>query len=375
LCLWLDCRGRLEEAELASPIQRLGLGAAYGLRQGPRVAWYLAHGYAMGRLRRLAEQRQPDAVRKTRPTRPTPDRDRMWRDLRTLIARDLANVEAGLYPLPDDHDGPFAERLDRSRAFFLDLPDIFYRRRSGANQEILNEETRARLPRYYLQNFHYQSGGYLTEGSAKIYDLQVEVLFNGTANMMRRQALVPIHAAITGRDQRNINLLDVACGTGRFLRSVKDAFPGVRATGIDLSESYVGEARRHLRRRGRTRVMVANAEALPFADKSQDIVTTIFLYHELPPKVRRIVAGELARVLKPGGMLVFIDSLQVGDVPDYDGLLEMFPVGFHEPYFESYTREDLADLFGAAGLEPASSEIAFVSKIAAFRKPGEAPIR
>ncbi|MEJ8571658.1 class I SAM-dependent methyltransferase [Microbaculum marinum] len=347
---------------------RLGLRASYGLRQGPRVAWYLAHGYAMGRLRRFAEEQHPDAAVKRSTTRPTPERDRLWRDLGQLFARDIANVEAGIYPLPNDHDGPLPALLDRSRTFFLDLPEIFERRRKGEHQQVFSEEFRDRFPRYYLQNFHYQSGGYLSEDSAKIYDLQVEVLFNGTANAMRRQALVPIHAALKGRDQRTVSLADVACGTGRFLRAVKDAFPGLRATGIDLSESYVEEARRHLRRRGRTRFLVANAEALPLADGSQDVVTTIFLYHELPPRVRRIVAAEFARVLKPGGLLVFMDSLQLGDVADYDGLLEMFPHGFHEPYYDSYTREDLPALFREAGLEQVSSEPAFVSKVMAFRK-------
>ena len=46
------------------------------------------------------------------------------------------------------------------------------------------------FPDYYLRNFHYQTGGYLSERSAKLYDQQVEVLFIGSADAMRRQALV-----------------------------------------------------------------------------------------------------------------------------------------------------------------------------------------
>lgn len=357
---------------MATPIETFGRRASYGLGQGARVAWYVAHGYAMGRLRRLAEERAPPPAPAPRgrpaPSGPTPGRARLWRDLARLFARDLANVEAGLYPMPRDDDGGIGEQLERSLAFFLDLPRIFERRRAGAHQEVLTPEMRARFPRYYLQNFHYQSGGYLSEDSARIYDLQVEVLFNGTANAMRRQALVPIAEAIRGRDQRGLALADVACGTGRFLRTLREAFPGLRPTGIDLSEAYVREARRHCGRRARGGFLVANAEALPLADESQDIVTTIYLYHELPPKVRRIVAGEFTRVLRPGGLLVFMDSLQFGDVDGYDGLLERFPHGFHEPYYDSYLHEDLAALFGAAGLRPMSSAPAFVSKLMAFRK-------
>jgi ubiquinone/menaquinone biosynthesis C-methylase UbiE len=60
-------------------------------------------------------------------------------------------------------------------------------------------------------------------------------------------------------------------------------------------------------------------------------VTSIFVFHELPPKVRRVAFREFARVMKPGGRFVLVDSLQRGDQPDYDGLIELFPQNFHEP--------------------------------------------
>jgi ubiquinone/menaquinone biosynthesis C-methylase UbiE len=88
---------------------------------------------------------------------------------------------------------------------------------------------------------------------------------------------------------------------------------------------------------------LGNAETLPVPDKSQDALTSIFVFHELPPKVRRIVFRECARVLRPGGRLVLVDSLQPGDRMDYDGLLELFPHSYHEPYYRSYLTED----FGA----------------------------
>lgn len=359
---------------MASPLGILSRRASYGVGQGSRVAWYVAHGYAMGRLRKLAEEtmpREPGGAKAPPPTRPVLPQQALWRDLARLFARDLANVEAGLYPMPREGGGP-GEALDRSLAFFADLPRIFERRRTGAHQEVFTQAARPGLPRYYLQNFHFQTGGYLSEESARIYDIQVEVLFNGTANAMRRQALVPIADHLRGRDQRRMAMADIACGTGRYLRMVRDAFPGLRSSGIDLSEAYAREARRHAGGRGRGGggVLVAKGESLPLADASQDIVSTIFLFHELPPKVRRQVAAEFARVLRPGGIAVFMDSLQLGDVESYDGLLERFPHGFHEPYYASYIREDLTALFEGAGLESVSGEPVFVSKLMVFRKPG-----
>ena len=90
---------------------------------------------------------------------------------------DLANVEAGLYPLPRDRDGSLLTLLDRSGLFFQDLPRVHHRRQAGDHTEVVNEQTRGRRPNYYLQNFHFQTGGWMTEDSAKRYDLQVEVLF------------------------------------------------------------------------------------------------------------------------------------------------------------------------------------------------------
>jgi hypothetical protein len=73
-------------------------------------------------------------------------------------------------------------------------------------------------------------------------------------------------------------------------------------------------------------------------------------------------------VLRPGGRLIFVDSIQQGDAPDFDPLLEFFPLGFHEPYYSGYTRTDLAALFGESGLAVESSTLAFFSKVMVFRK-------
>ena len=136
-----------------------------------------------------------------------------------------------------------------------------------------------------------------------------------------------------------------------------------------MSEPYVKYAKRHLKRWSRLNLAVGNAETLPVPDESQDAVTSIFLFHELPPKVRRIVFRECARVLKPGGRLVLVDSLQCGDQPDYDGLLELFPQNYHEPYYSSYINEDFGALAADCELQPVRNVKTFVSKVMVFDKP------
>ena len=241
------------------------------------------------------------ARRRPRTDLPVPDRNKIYADMAALFLQDLANVEAGVYPLPVDHDGSWATLLHRSRLFFEDLPAIHRRRKRRANREVLTEETRGKRPRYYLQNFHFQSGGWMMEDPAERYDTQVEVLFNGTANAVRRQALPQLREVFAGRDQRKLKLLDIGCGTGRFVDSVKQVWPRLPTLGLDMSEAYLRHAKRQLKRRSRTSFVVGKAETIPLPDNSQDAVTSIFLFHELPPKIRRSSLANAPGSLNPVG--------------------------------------------------------------------------
>jgi ubiquinone/menaquinone biosynthesis C-methylase UbiE len=338
--------------------------AAYRLSQTARVAWYGGHHILANRLGR----RTAFAERKVEVENDYPNRQTFLGEMQALFERDWKNIEAGLYAAPAALDRGAIKTLRRSLDFLRDVPEVARRRRDHVHDEVLTEEARKDFPRYYLQNFHYQSGGWLTEDSAKLYDFQVEALFAGTADAMRRQVLVPIAEFMKGRDQRRINLLDVATGTGRFLTFVKDTWPRLNTTALDLSPAYLAEARKALKPWRDVTFLEANAETIPLADESQDIVTAIYLFHELPPKIRAVVAKEIARVLKPGGLFVFMDSIQPGDTPGFEALTEFFPQAFHEPYYESYLTWNVGEAFGSAGLTKQSETPAFLSKVVAFSK-------
>ncbi len=334
---------------------------AYMARQGARVAWYMGHGLAAGQFRQTKPGTSETA--RERPREKGPGLERLLRELANTFQRDLDNVAAGHYPLPRDADGSPARLLKTSRAFLADVPVAAERKAKGGGTEVYSPDKAEELPAYFLQNFHYQTGGYLTEDSAEIYDMQTEVLFSGSTNAMRRECLVPLAHYMKGKDQRKVMVADIACGTGRFGRFIKQAYPRINLTLSDLSAAYLGEAERHLKGYSGVDFHAANAEKLPFEDGSLDVVTSIYLFHEVPPKVRRIIAAEFARVLKPGGRLVFMDSLQLGDAAGFDGMLQSFPVNFHEPYYGSYIKEDLATIFNEAGLTHVESRAVFLSKL------------
>jgi ubiquinone/menaquinone biosynthesis C-methylase UbiE len=167
----------------------------------------------------------------------------------------------------------------------------------------------------------------------------------------------------------NQPLLDVACGTGRFLCTVQHNYPRLPVTGLDLSAPYLAQARRALAPWSWVQLVEGAAERLPFADASFAVVSCVYLFHELPRRVRAQVAQEMARVLRPGGLLVFVDSLQIGDEPAFDGLLDLFPAAYHEPYYADYIRHDLPALFAAAGLAPVSKTRAHMSTVIVATKP------
>ncbi|MBX9747017.1 MAG: class I SAM-dependent methyltransferase [Hyphomonadaceae bacterium] len=347
---------------------RRDLGRArYAAAQGARVAWYMSQ-YLLAR--RISGPFNRPGEPKFEPQAPDGDAQQIRTAFLDLFAKDRANIEAGLYPAPDDIRLTRAiAALRNSANFFRDLPNVDQRRMERDGTEVRGQaKGDGRYPTYYLQNFHYQSGGWLSDESAKLYDTQVEILFGGAADAMRRIALGSLARAIRGTDQRTVQLLDIASGNGRFLHQVLSAYPRIPATGLDLSPAYCEEARKRLAAWSQVEIVNGAVEQAPFEDASFDAATCVYLFHELPPRIRRDAAREIARIVKPGGVFVMADSIQTGDAADLDQMLEYFPVGFHEPYFSSYLKEDFETLFGEHGFAVEETELAFLTKVTRFRK-------
>ena len=118
---------------MISPLCRFAMRFAYGASQLPRVAWYVGHSLAMGQLSKRTRRRRDfrTARHGAHTNAPVRGRIRIYADMADLLLQDLANVEAGIYPLPADHDGSLLARLQRSWSFFEYLPDVHRRRESG----------------------------------------------------------------------------------------------------------------------------------------------------------------------------------------------------------------------------------------------------
>jgi ubiquinone/menaquinone biosynthesis C-methylase UbiE len=288
------------------------------------------------------------------------------RRYRELLARDLANAEAGLYPRSLLFRIPLREYARTLPQLARDMPRVLRRMHRGDWKDLPEGVDLGAYPAYYRRTFHWQSDGYLSHDSARLYDVGVEFLFGGMADVMRRQAIGPLTRFVGGLDGR-AKVLDVGCGTGRLLAQLRHALPHLELTGLDLSPFYLDEARRRL---DGVTFVEANAEAMPLKDDAFDAAISVFLFHELPRNARRNVLREMARVVRPGGLLILVDAVQREEASDIAYFVERFSKDMHEPFFQDYVRDDLATALGDLGLEviePCSE--AFMAKVVVARNP------
>jgi ubiquinone/menaquinone biosynthesis C-methylase UbiE len=305
-------------------------------------------------------------TRTPRPNIPAAQLRALFRRRDALHARDLANVDAGYYPRELLFDIPVRRYLRTFPKLVADTPRVVRRMRAGDFRDIPPVD-KHRYPAYYRRTFHWQTGGYFSEHSAEVYELGVELLFRGTADVMRRQVIPPITRFVREHGAR-LRLLDVACGTGRTLHQIWRTHPEMKLWGVDLSPAYVKLARRRLAHLDEIALAVENGEALPFADGAFDIATSVYLFHELPRNARRNVIAELHRVVRPGGLVVIEDSAQLADGSEISAALREFPRDFHEPFYADYLDDDLAVMLADAGFEVHAVEPHLVAKVVVAKR-------
>lgn len=153
-------------------------------------------------------------------------------------------------------------------------------------------------------------------------------------------------------------VLDVACGTGVVALTAHAA--GAEVTGLDLAPALLEDARKNAEVVGaRIEFVEGDVEHLPYADASFDVVLSQF-GHMFAPRPA-IAAGEMLRVLRPGGRIAFSTwppELVMGRLFDLVADYLPAPVGAAAPtdWGRPYTvRERLGD--GVRELEFSTAEM------------------
>jgi ubiquinone/menaquinone biosynthesis C-methylase UbiE len=289
---------------------------------------------------------------------------RLFRELLELVREDARTFGQGALPLGVlSPESPIKHGL-RACSIAWDGLRILRQKKKGRTT-VFSAEAKERLsekPRYYQRNFHFQQDGYLSERSADLYEHQVEILFAGMADPMRRMVLKPLLERWGPTRGAGLKILEIGCGTGCTSRFVLEALPQARLTVTDLSEVYLKKARSNLSGYEQVDFVQAPGETLPFQTGTFDAVFSVFLFHELPLEVRRQVLREQARVVQAGGLVIAVDSLQAHDIPEVLPVLEQFPKDFHEPFYSNYIETPLEGLFAEAGIRDLATSTGFVSK-------------
>lgn len=302
----------------------------------------------------------------------------------SVFKQDLRWIKAGAYKMPWDMTTPGNRQnnpvsvLGRSLDYFAEATRVMGQREAGVPKPLWMDS--GLYPEYYTNTFHFQTDGWMSSASARVYETSTETLFLGRQDAMQRLGLVGLGDHLRRRGiaaSDGLEILEVAAGTGRYATFLRDNHPHANVTISELSPFYLEEARANHRAwealrgqgaRGRARFVQAPAEALPFPDASFDAVSCTYLFHEIPRDVRLAAMREAARVLRPGGAFVLVDSIQLGDRPDRDERIGRFGA-FNEPFYADYIRTDLAALGREAGLEPSFKAVSSASKLLTFTKP------
>ena len=131
-------------------------------------------------------------------------------------------------------------------------------------------------------------------------------------------------------------ILDIGCGTGYCTKALQRRYRLARVLGIDIAEAMAQRARRKAGWLSRSRFVCGDAEILPLADASADMIFSNLTLQWCNPNT---VFQEFARLLRPGGVLMFTsfgpDTLHelrsawraVDDRPHVHGFIDMHHLG------------------------------------------------
>lgn len=192
------------------------------------------------------------------------------------------------------------------------------------------------------------------EKKAQVQDYFSRTAENYVASVSHRTGSDLQRLLALGEWNEQQHALDIATGGGHTALAVA---PHVaRITVSDLTPRMLEHAREFLLAQGVTSAefVVADAEQLPFADASFDRVTCRIAPHHFP-NVARFVQ-ETARVLKPDGIFLLIDSIAPGD-PELDYFDNTIEKWRDDSHGRSWTLEEWQTFFKQAGLHCEHQEI------------------
>jgi ubiquinone/menaquinone biosynthesis C-methylase UbiE len=192
----------------------------------------------------------------------------------------------------------------------------------------------------HLMPGNYQGGEDQDAAAGIIYDNGLDVFSFGVMGQ-NLDDIGHSMANFTRLKWPNLNpdlIVDVGCTIGHNTLPWKQAFPHADVHGLDVATSCLeyGHARAealgvavHFRQAG--------CDALPYDDKSVDVVFSSMFLHELPTSMIKAFFAEAHRVLKPGGILINMELPPNDAIGAYDAFYLDWD-GFYnnEPFYKEF---------------------------------------
>jgi len=173
------------------------------------------------------------------------------------------------------------------------------------------------------------------DGLAAVCAYGMPGFYNRAIHFTQRLALAPWLRVGAGT-----RVLDVGCGVGRWSRLL--AARGAEVTGVDLSPTMIGEARRRAAAaglEGRCRFLVQDSAALDAGGPFDLVLGVTVLQHILDPHALRAAVERIARHVAPTGRIVLLEAAPAAFADHCDSTV-----------FEARQRDAYLRLFADCGL-------------------------
>lgn len=138
-------------------------------------------------------------------------------------------------------------------------------------------------------------------------------------------------------EKKDLNILDLGCGTGNISQKIKNRFPAAHITCVDLSENMINIAKNKLSNYSDIVYKLADFQHISLNDDYDAVVSSLAMHHLETDSDKKILYKKILDSLSDGG--VFYNADVVLGSSDY--LQDMYIKKWKEFMAKNHSEEDI----------------------------------